>query len=230
MPRSPDRMERILKAWTHRKRAGRDDQGLPLYEHSDYVHECIDQGYAPRADVLFIDEFQDLSPLEYKLYKTWRDNGTLERIYIAGDANQSIYGSFRAARPEYFRETPVDREEMLRASWRCPAEVVATARRVLDSDPSCDHEDFVARDPGGTVETPSYESPDVLASAVARAATDHGDVFVLARTNYQVTKVGKAQRDAGVPHQQLGAHDTIWNKALGRILVALRALRDGRSM
>jgi DNA helicase-2/ATP-dependent DNA helicase PcrA len=230
LPRSPERLEEILNAWAHRKRAGRKGQGLPLYEHSDYVHECIDRGYAPRADVLFIDEFQDLSPLEYNLYKTWRDSGALERIYIAGDANQSIYGSFRAARPKYFRETPVDREETLRASWRCPAEVVATARCVLDADRSCDHGDFVARDPGGTVETPSYESPDVLASAVARAATEHGDVFVLARTNYQVSKVGKALRNAGVPHQQLGAHDTIWNKTLGRILLAVQALRDGRSM
>jgi superfamily I DNA/RNA helicase len=88
----------------------------------------------------------------------------------------------------------------------------------------------VARDPGGTVDTPSYETPDRLASAVANAADQHGDVFVLARTNYQVSKVGKALRNAGVPHQQLGAQDTIWNKTLGRILVALRALRDDTAM
>jgi superfamily I DNA/RNA helicase len=227
LPRSPERVEKVLNAWEHRKRAGREGEGLPLYEHSDYVHECIDRGYAPRADVVFIDEFQDLSPLEYKLYKTWRDSGELERIYIAGDASQSIYGSFRAARPEYFRETPVDREEQLRASWRCPATVVTIARRVLNMSPKCDHGGFMARELGGTVRTPSYNSTDALADAVATAGKNHSDVFVLARTNYQVSKVGKVLRNAGVPHQQLGAQDTIWNKTLGRLLMALRGIRDG---
>jgi len=100
LPRGVERTTKMLEAWEKFKLAGRPDEALRLFEHHDYVHECVERGYAPNADVLFIDEFQDLSPLEYKLFKTWRDSGDLDRIYIAGDANQSIYGSFRAARPE----------------------------------------------------------------------------------------------------------------------------------
>ena len=232
LPRSPERTGKIIKGWEHRKMAGRPDTGLPVYEHSDYVHECVERGYAPPADVLFIDEFQDLSPLEYRLYKTWRDSGELDRIYIAGDPNQSIYGSFRAARPEFFAETPVDDEERLRRSWRCPAEVVAVARQVLDADPSGGLSDFAARETGGRVQMRSLDTPTALAADVSDAAVRHRDgdgnpVFVLARTNYQVQSVARALRDAGVPHTRLGARDAVWDETMGNLLVALKALRDG---
>jgi superfamily I DNA/RNA helicase len=224
LPRGVERTIKMLKAWEKFKQAGRPEQGLRLFEHHDYVHECVERGYAPNADVLFIDEFQDLSPLEYKLYKNWRDSGQLHRIYIAGDANQSIYGSFRAARPEFFRETPVDREENLTASYRCPAEVVATARQILQTD-------FQARSGGGTVRKVSLPNTDTLATSVARAVDEHeaGDgntLFLLARTNWQVAKLSKALRGAGIPHTRLGRRSSVWDDELGRLLYALRGLRD----
>lgn len=224
LPRDVERTEKMLKAWEKFKKAGRPDAGLRLFEHHDYVHECVERGYAPDADVLFIDEFQDLSPLEYKLYKIWRDSGQLDRIYIAGDANQSIYGSFRAARPEFFRETPVNREEKLRASYRCPAAVVATARQILDTD-------FMARSAGGTVKHVSLSSADTLATSIGTTVGRHQDsgdntLFLLARTNWQVSQLSKALREAGIPHNRLGRRSSLWDDEMGRLLYALRGLRD----
>lgn len=224
LPRNVDRTERMLEAWEAFKRAGRPDDGRRLFEHHDYVNECVERGYAPDADVLFIDEFQDLSPLEYKLFKNWRDSGQLERIYIAGDANQSIYGSFRAARPEFFRETPVDREENLRASYRCPAEIVAAARQVHRAE-------FQAHKEGGIVGHPALPTETALASAIASTVDRHGDtdgntLFLLARTNWQVSKLSSALRETGIPHRRLGRRSSVWDDDMGRLLYALRGLRD----
>lgn len=225
LPRGVERTTKMLEAWEKFKAAGRPDEGLRLFEHHDYVHECVQRGYAPDADVLFIDEFQDLSPLEYKLFKTWRDSGDLDRIYIAGDANQSIYGSFRAARPEFFRETPVDREEELRASYRCPAEIVATARQIHGTD-------FRSQSSGGRVGHVTLPNADALAASVADAVDEHSEtdgntLFLLTRTNWQVAQLTKSLREAGIPHTRLGRRSSLWDDKMGRLLYALRGLRDG---
>ena len=235
LPRSPARTAEIATAWEHRKRAGREGVGLPLFEHNDYVAEVVDRGYAPAAETLFIDEFQDLSPLEYRLYKTWRDSGRLDRIYIAGDPNQSIYGSFRAARPEFFAETPVDDEQRLRNSWRCPAAIVSAARQVLNADPAGGRSELTAREPGGRVDVRAIDSDPALAGAIATAARRHRDtdgntVFALARTNYQVQSIARALKTAGVPYERLGSRGSVWDETLGELLIALQALRDGHAV
>lgn len=61
-----------------------------LIQHHDYQKMALDGGYAPETDVLIIDEFQDLSPLQIKLYEMWRDSGRIKRMYIAGDPHQCI--------------------------------------------------------------------------------------------------------------------------------------------
>lgn len=75
-----------FRAWDRFKADGE------YLQHDDYVRNAREAKLTPNADVLLIDEFQDLSPLQYALYKTWRDSGQIDRIYIAGDPDQSIYG------------------------------------------------------------------------------------------------------------------------------------------
>jgi DNA helicase-2/ATP-dependent DNA helicase PcrA len=41
------------------------------------------------TEILIVDEFQDLSPLQYELYKIWSNNK--KEVYIAGDDDQTIY-------------------------------------------------------------------------------------------------------------------------------------------
>jgi len=41
------------------------------------------------SDILIVDEFQDLSPLQYELYKLW--SGGKKEVYLAGDDDQTIY-------------------------------------------------------------------------------------------------------------------------------------------
>lgn len=224
-----DRVEGLLRAWEAFKMAGRPDEGVPVYEHGDYVDAAIDRDYLPDAEVLFIDEFQDLSPQEYLLFKKWRDSGHIKRIYIAGDANQSIY-SFRAGTPMYFEKTPVDDTEVLKKSYRCPEAVVKVASGILDSCAETDSRGFSARRPGGVVETLRPDSRREFAATVSRLASRHGDgggVMILTRANYQVRALSKALRKSGVPYEYLGAKNSVWQDPLPQLLGVLRRMREG---
>lgn len=233
LPMADRRVHDLLEAWEAFKR---DHYESRKYEHVDYIDLCIDRGYAPETDVLFIDEFQDLSPQEYLLYKTWRDSGRIDRVYIAGDVNQSIY-SFRAGTPWYFRETPVDREEYVTESYRCPAAVVDVARTALEACGETDPQGFAAKTDGGTATHVSLDNDDALGAAVGNTLDqydDHDDdetvVFLLARTNYQVGRIGTALGEAGIPFKGLSGRMDPWDETLTSALRVLRALRDGESV
>ena len=51
------------------------------------------------VDHVFIDEFQDVNPLQFEFAKKFRDAGA--EMFVVGDVKQSIYG-FRRCSPEHF--------------------------------------------------------------------------------------------------------------------------------
>lgn len=242
LPWSGEQTVTLLKAWDAYKKAGRPDEGLPLFEHNDYVRRALDDGLVPDAKVLFIDEFQDLAPLEYALYKMWRDSGEIDRIYIAGDPNQSIY-SFRAGRPDYFAGTDVDGETRLTDSYRCSSSVADAAGRLLDDspDPSASGDALHGRTDGGTASRMHVDTDAALAAAVRNAVAEHGgtatagtdgtdadpSVFLLTRANYQAQGVASALRDEGIPFNWLGRRTSAWNDGTVRALNTLRDIRRG---
>lgn len=226
-----ERVTGLLRGWEDYKMRGRAEASLPLYEHADYVDEAIRRELTPPASVLFLDEFQDLSPQEYKLFKTWRDSGQFDRIYIAGDANQSIY-SFRAGTPLYFEETPVDETIVKKKSYRCPSEIVRTARGVLEDCKDTDPKGFKAARPGGNVKDISVTTAEEVGQLVKQEAAEHEtdggpSVMLLTRANYQVYSLSKALRNVGVPHEFLGRQSAAWNDTLSELLEALRTLHRG---
>ncbi len=62
--------------------------------------ERAERGDVPPVPYLLVDEFQDISPLQYRLIQAWSRGG--REVFIIGDPDQAIYG-FRGADPESFR-------------------------------------------------------------------------------------------------------------------------------
>lgn len=237
-PFSPSMTVELLEAWDAFKQAGTtfpNDDGDEItgsfYEHHDYVEEAIEWSLVYPGRALFIDEFQDLSPLEYSLYKKWRESGQFDRIYIAGDPNQSIYG-FREANPYYFENTPVDDVMWRKESYRVREAPAAVARGVLDAHPATDPSGFhSASGDGGSARAASAASDAALAELVRRNRATHdgelADVFVLARTNRHVRAIGSTLRREGVPYTTLGVASDLWTGGLAGLYRALVRLRDG---
>ena len=90
-----------------------------LIDYDDMLERFIEQDVSPSFDVLFIDEAQDLSPLQWRMVRTiWKK---ADKTYIAGDDDQAIFkwagadvDSFIALKEE------VDQIRTLDQSYRIP--------------------------------------------------------------------------------------------------------------
>ena len=155
---------------------------------------------------LFVDEFQDVNPLQFALLSSWL--GPQSTLVVVGDPNQAIYG-WNGAEPDLIRE--VDRHLPgaavlhLRTNFRSTPEVLEAAGRVLGQEPQPAHR-FGGEPPTVT----RVDGPDE-AAALARAvrARHRRDApwrhqAVLARTNAQLTALRAALDAAGVPTRSRG--------------------------
>ncbi len=80
------------------------------------------------VDYLFVDEAQDLTPLQLELVKKWAA-GT-RYVALIGDDDQSIYAHLGADGTS-FLSFPVDQEIVLSQSYRVPAKVQALAESII---------------------------------------------------------------------------------------------------
>lgn len=223
------RVESLLEEWSEYKR---DHFPYRLFEHGDYVDFAYQAGLAPSVDVLLIDEFQDFAPLEYRLFKAWRDRDTIARIYLAGDPNQSIY-SFRGGTPHYFENTAVDDVIDLKESYRCPREIAAVGNAVLSAHTDTDARGFQGREAGGSVGwrnvTDKWDLRDAVIDSADRHAESDPPVMLLTRTNGQLRKLTNDLRAVGIPFEVLGTYGGVWRGDLRRLLAFLNNWKSGGS-
>ena len=70
-----------------------------LLDFTDMLDLFIEQKNVPHLDIIFVDEAQDLSPLQWKMFFYIEEN--CKRSYIAGDDDQTIY-TFQGADQDIF--------------------------------------------------------------------------------------------------------------------------------
>ena len=84
------------------------------------IHDIVNNPKKiPEFDVVFIDEAQDLSPIQWKLYDILKSKS--KNIYLAGDDDQAIYG-WAGADVDRFIQEPA-KEKVLSKSRRIPKAV-----------------------------------------------------------------------------------------------------------
>ena len=184
----------ILPAWQEFKAL------KGVFEHTDYVQLALDERVEPRGPVLFVDEYQDVSPLQAALIREWINQS--ERVYVAGDPDQAIYG-FRGCSPDLFLS--LDAKDRGAAagqrpvSHRCPEQVMAEAERFLGHAANVSP----APRPGRYIRANYSRNVDGLAALIEdaiRAYPGNGArVFVLSRFRQHVTKIAKHLAAVGIP-------------------------------
>ena len=70
-----------------------------MIEYSDMIKQFVKKDKCPPLDVVFLDEAQDLSPLQWDMF--FYIESKCKRSYIAGDDDQTIY-SFQGADADIF--------------------------------------------------------------------------------------------------------------------------------
>lgn len=92
--------------------------------------------FCRRFRYLLVDEFQDISPLQYRLILAWNREG--DELFVIGDPDQSIYG-FRGSDPECFARLMEDFPETevirLRENYRSTAWITAAACGMISKNP-----------------------------------------------------------------------------------------------
>ena len=70
-----------------------------MIEYSDMISKFVEEDKCPPLHCVFLDEAQDLSPLQWKMF--FYIESKCARSYIAGDDDQTIY-TFQGADPNVF--------------------------------------------------------------------------------------------------------------------------------
>jgi DNA helicase-2/ATP-dependent DNA helicase PcrA len=153
---------------------------------------------------LFLDEAQDMNPLQFEFFEAVRDGR--EDVFIVGDPNQAIYG-WNGADPRLLGVLPdrIGRVTVLRlrSNYRSSPQIVDYAG-VVGGVP-----DVVSRGTEGPPVrlvscTDEHHEARVVAELVRRLGSEGtarhwGAIAVLVRTNAQVAPIADALERSGVP-------------------------------
>ena len=141
-----------------------------LIDFTDMIKKFIDCGHCPEFDVIFIDEAQDLSLIQWDMVKKLQEYS--EDIYIAGDDDQGIFG-WAGADVESFINFDA-KEIPLTQSNRIPAEIQAIALKIISKVDNRIDKTYKPRDELGSIN---------LAFSINQLDMSKGTWLILARTN-----------------------------------------------
>jgi len=182
---------------------------------------------------VFVDEFQDVNPLQFRLLKAWI--GPEPDLCAVGDPNQAIYG-WNGADSWYLRKFtqhfPNAGVIKLGHNYRSTPEIVAAGHSVLPKPDRAEDPPVTDRPSGIEPAITVCEDDASEAITVARAVRDHAgpgiswsQQAVLVRTNAQVTLIASAFERAQIPHRVRGRSSLIDQP---EIKALLRLLRDSQ--
>jgi superfamily I DNA/RNA helicase len=177
---SVDRYSEIEHGWQCFK------EKKKLIDFDDMLITVSASNTAPPCSVLIIDEFQDLSPLQYYIYRLWLN--VISDVLVLGDPYQSITG-YMGANPVFFRAEAqgnlIDLSityRLNRPSWEFAKNIIKRNKWHIP-ELECKNEDG---------RTPRF----------VHSLTGHiqkgKKTFILARDNYTCRKAGKELNDAGI--------------------------------
>tara|TARA_A100001015_G_C14850116_1_gene656126 strand:- start:25 stop:1038 length:1014 start_codon:yes stop_codon:yes gene_type:complete len=99
-----------------------------LIDYTDMIHQFIEKKYlCPKFDVVFIDEAQDLSPIQWMMYDILKAN--TKDMYLAGDDDQAIY-AWAGADVDRFIKEPA-KEVVLKKSRRVPVKIQEVSNIII---------------------------------------------------------------------------------------------------
>ena len=165
-----------------------------LRDFTDMIEEFNVAELCPKYDIVFIDESQDLSPIQWKMVDIIRKNS--KYVILAGDDDQAIYG-WAGADVKTFQNISAKKDIILPQSFRVPGRVQRIANKILDRIPS-------ERRIKKTWQARKDEGFVVYITSIEDVPLYEGDWLILARTNDRLDKIKPILRDMGIYFQFKG--------------------------
>ena len=147
-------------------------------------NEGIKEFLRKRYNVIFIDEFQDTSQLQYALLKEYISG--CERVIVIGDDDQCIY-SWRASDINIichqFREDFNPEICQLSVNYRCKADILNAVIPSICKNENRYEKQLKAANPGGIVEVYEDLTGTDLLEHIENDLKEYSNVGVISRTN-----------------------------------------------
>ena len=165
-----------------------------LVDFTDMIERFNVSELCPKFDVAFVDEAQDLSPIQWKMVDIIKKNS--KYVILAGDDDQAIYG-WAGADVKKFQQEISKKDIILPQSYRVPKSVQNIADKILDRIPDSRRvrKQWKARDEEGNV--------DYITDTDGLPLHD-GSWLILARYNDRLSKLMPILKDRGVYFQYKG--------------------------
>jgi DNA helicase-2/ATP-dependent DNA helicase PcrA len=220
-PADDDRVDvpEAIRAW----RSYKGENGLVGF--ADMLERVKQRSLVPHVDYLVIDEFQDITTLQYGVYEEWKPH--MKRVLIAGDDDQVVY-AWQGADPNLLLDADRDEDVVLPNSYRLPSRILNVVNREIRHIEKRREKDLKPRKEGGTVE--GVQSPSMLdlARNVRYTIEEDGDesIMVLFRARYQMFQFIDEFLPLGMPFSVL-TDQRMWTDRLTQYVRAVEKAERG---
>jgi DNA helicase-2/ATP-dependent DNA helicase PcrA len=194
-----------------------------LVGFADMLERVRQRSLLPNVDYLIIDEFQDITTLQYGVYEEWKPH--MKKILIAGDDDQVVY-AWQGADPDLLLDEDVDVDEILPNSYRLPSSILNVVNREVRHIDKRQEKDLNPRKEGGEVlPMPSPSMLDLVREVRRTVDEDEGTVMLLFRARYQMFQFMDEFIGEGIPFTCL-TDQRMWTDRLTEYVRGIEALDD----
>ena len=161
-----------------------------VLDFTDMLELFLQTSHIPQLDVVFIDEAQDLSKLQWSVARhAW---SRAKNVYISGDDDQAIF-RWAGADIEHFIRMKVDEVSVLTKSYRCPRLIHRMADKIIQRVRNRRTKEWKGRDYMGQIRYHAFpEGVDLR----------NGEWLVLARTNYLLDELERQVKMEGLIYKR----------------------------
>ncbi|AQL43146.1 ATP-dependent DNA helicase Rep [Halorientalis sp. IM1011] len=217
-PSDDDRIDvpEAIRAW----RGYKGENGLVGF--ADMLERVKQRSLLPNVEYLVIDEFQDITTLQYDVYEEWKPH--MKRVLIAGDDDQVVY-AWQGADPDLLLDEDVTEDEVLPNSYRLPSKILNVVNKEISHIDKRQEKDLEPRKEGGRVEAPPRPSMlDLVRNVRATLEEDEDSTsMILFRARYQMFQFIDEFIGEGIPFQCL-TDQRMWTDRLTQYVRAVEAL------
>ena len=155
-----------------------------LFSYAGSLELVLEQEITHPAELMFFDEFQDFSKLQYEVFMQWSEANHVKHVWLCGDDSQSIY-RFSSASPRFLIETRADETIHLPKTYRHGKTILDDAQLYLDRMSIVEKVDVEPADIDGDVIV--YHGDEWIDHF--KCSNDDESILVLAATKHWVNDI-----------------------------------------
>ncbi|WP_158855134.1 UvrD-helicase domain-containing protein [Halorhabdus sp. CUG00001] len=215
-PSDDDRIDvpEVIRAW----RSYKGEEGIVGF--ADMLERVAQRSLLPNVDYLAIDEFQDITTLQYDVYEEWKPH--MDGVLIGGDDDQVVY-AWQGADPRLLLEEEGE-DVILDTSYRLPSKILEVVQQEVSHIDQRQEKNLSPRKEGGRVAAVKRPSMlDLVRNVRDTVEEDDGTLMILFRARYQMFQFIDEFIGDGIPFSVM-TDQRMWTDRLSDYVSGIESL------